>query len=91
MISNSIFQFLNIKQNGLKNNKTKRGAKEIAVVETAANRPKPQCKRKALSTMHYVYTAAIGLHVVAPGRLLINKTGTKMYLDDLVFHHRELG
>ena len=57
----------------------------------AHNRPKPQCKRKALSTMHYVYTAAVGQHVVAAtGRLLINTIDTRMYLDDPVFHHREL-
>jgi hypothetical protein len=28
------------------------------------NRPKSQCKRKALSTMHYVYTAAVGRTVI---------------------------
>ena len=28
--------------------------------------------------------------VAATGRLLINRIGTRMYLDDTVFHHREL-
>jgi hypothetical protein len=42
--------------------KIKRRGKRAQAI-TAANRPKPQRKRKALSAMHYVYTAAVGHEV----------------------------
>jgi len=51
------------------------GGNSERLSQRSHNRPKPQCKRKALSTMHYVYTAAVGRPVMR--HIYLGRKGNK--------------